>query len=45
MVERLISQGRISLPPADPAAWESQRGDTHSPADVDALLEAVRGEQ
>ena len=43
--ERLVTQGRVTLPPAEPAAWESQDDGVRTPADVDALLEDVRGER
>ena len=42
--ERLVTQGRVTLPPADPQAWDPQHDDTRTPAAVDALLEEVRGE-
>lgn len=45
---RLRAQGRI-IPPRKtptpwPADWEQQRGD-RTPADVDALLESMRGDR
>jgi antitoxin (DNA-binding transcriptional repressor) of toxin-antitoxin stability system len=43
--ERLVAQGRITLSQDDPTAWEPQHDDARTPADVDALLEEVRGER
>ena len=45
-VERLRAQGRVTPAKQHPRAWTARRGERpYTPAEVDALLDEVRGER